>query len=96
MSRYTKAEIKDLAQGFIQYLSEADAPKRKAKTKVKPKANKAHAELKAELKLKPKAKQREFSQNWLEIRQKAGFGVQGNIPRDRYFELQRDAFDSIA
>ena len=96
MSRYTKAEIKDLAQGFMLYLSEADAPKPKAKAKAKPKANKAHAELKAELKLKPKAKQREFSKNWLEIREREGFGVQGNIPRDRYFELQREAFASIA
>ena len=96
MGRYTKAEIKDLAQGFIQYLSEADAPKRKAGGKAKPKADKAHAELKAELKLLPKAKQREFSQNWLELREEAGFGAKGNIPRDAYFKLQREAFASIA
>ena len=96
MGRYTKAEIKDLTKGFMLYLSEADAPKRKAGGKAKPKADKAHAELKAELKLLPKAKQREFSKNWLELREEAGFGAKGNIPRDAYFKLQREAFASIA
>ena len=96
MGRYTKAEIKDLTKGFMLYLSEADAPKRKAGGKAKPKADKAHAELKAELKLLPKAKQREFSKTWLELREEAGFGAKGNIPRDAYFKLQREAFASIA
>jgi hypothetical protein len=73
--------------------------KGKAKPVKTPKAvkpNQPHANMKALVKAGGKTLAQAFSKRWMELRQEAGFGTKGNIPKDAYFALQAQAYADVA
>ena len=74
-------------------------PTKVVKTKSEPVVqsgeSKAHHEMKASLKALPKAKQKSFTKAWLVLK-KASKWPTGTMPKPKYFELQMQAYASVA
>ena len=74
-------------------------PTKVVKTKPEPVVqsgeSKAHHEMKASLKAMPKAKQKLFTKAWKGL-QKASKYPTGTMPKPLYFQLQMQAFASVA
>ena len=77
-------------------------PQKTKATKTKPEPvgqsseSKAHHDMKAKLKAMPKKVQKRFTDCWLALRQDAGYGLKGSLPKPVYFELQMQAFKEVA
>ena len=77
-------------------------PQKTKATKTKPEPvvqsseSKAHHDMKAKLKAMPKKVQKAFTDCWLALRQDAGYGLKGSLPKPVYFELQMQAFKEVA
>ena len=95
------------AKAFLQAQEPAEVPQAKPEVfhflKRKPKSepvvqsseSKAHHEMKALLKALPKAKQKDFTKAWKTL-QKASKWPTGTMPKPKYFELQMQAYASVA
>ena len=77
-------------------------PQKTKATKTKPEPvvqsseSKAHHDMKAKLKAMPKKVQKRFTDCWIALRQDAGYGSKGSLPKPVYFELQMQAFKEVA
>ena len=72
------------------------AKKTKPEAEVQSSESKAHHDMKAKLKAMPKKVQKRFTDCWLALRQDAGYGLKGSLPKPVYFELQMQAFKEVA
>ena len=77
-----------------EFLRTSKAKPVKTPKAVKP--NQPHANMKVLVKAGGKTLSQAFSKRWMELRQEAGFGTKGNIPKDAYFALQAQAYADVA
>ena len=85
------------SHAFIQPKSQkTKAKKTKPEAEVQSSESKAHHDMKAKLKAMPKKGQKAFTDCWLALRQDAGYGLKGSLPKPVYFELQMQAFKEVA
>ena len=91
-TRLCAVEAQGERHSFVQ-------PTKVVKTKPEPVVqsgeSKAHHEMKASLKTLPKAKQKSFTKAW-KVLKAASKWPTGTMPKPKYFELQMQAFASVA
>ena len=99
-TRLSAVEAKGESHAFIKPQVVKNEASKGSKTKpeaeVQSSESKAHHAMKAKLKAMPKKVQKRFTDCWLALRQDAGYGLKGSLPKPVYFELQMQAFKEVA
>lgn len=96
-----EARLTRLEQGqppvsqFLPSKAKSSEAKAKSEPVVQSSESKAHHEMKALLKALPKAKQKSFTKAWKTL-QKSSKWPTGTMPKPKYFELQMQAYASVA